>query len=64
MVTKFGTGVDIDNISDEFAGQGRRSKVKVTRSKKKTSFSGYSDLSEQILSLGLWCDVMTSHDIM
>ena len=30
----------------------------------KTSFSGFSDLSEQISSLGLWCDVMTSHDVM
>ena len=31
---------------------------------KKTSFSAFSDLSEQISSLGLWCDVMTSHDVM
>ena len=54
MVTKFGTGVDMGNISDEFAGQGHRSKVKVTG----------SDLSEQISSLSLWYDVMTSHDIM
>ncbi len=34
MVTKFDTGVDIDNISDEFAGQGHRSMAKVTMSKK------------------------------
>ncbi len=30
----------------------------------RTSFSGFSDLSEQISSLGLCCDVMTSHDHM
>ncbi len=45
------------------------SKVKVigqrSRSQgQKTSFSGFSDLSEQISSLGLWCDVMMSHDVM
>ena len=28
----------------------------------KTLFAGFSDLSEQISSLGLWCDVMTSHN--
>ena len=59
MVTKFGTGVDIDNISDEFAGQGHRSRSRG----QKTSFSGFSDLSEQISSLGpwhVWCDDMTS----
>ncbi len=32
-VTKFGTGVDLDNISEEFNGQGRRSKVKVIQLK-------------------------------
>ncbi len=31
---------------------------------KKMSFSGFSDLSKQISSLGLWCDVITSHDVM
>ncbi len=35
MVTKFGTGIDLDDLLDEFAGQGHRSKVKVTRSKKR-----------------------------
>ena len=33
MVTKFGTGVDLDDISEEFSGQGRRSKVKVIQLK-------------------------------
>ncbi len=28
-IRKFGTGVNIDNISDEFEGQGHRSKAKV-----------------------------------
>ena len=60
MVSKFGTGVDIDNISDEFAGQGHRSGSWGP----KTLFSGFSDVSEQISSLGLWCDVMTSHDVI
>ncbi len=31
--TKFGGGVDLDNISDGFEGQGHRSKVKVIRLK-------------------------------
>ncbi len=60
MVTEFGTGIDIDNISDECAGQGQRSRSW----RPKTSFSGFSDLNEQISSLGLWCNVMTSHDVM
>ncbi len=34
MVTKFGTGIDLDDILDEFDNKGHRSKVKVTRSKK------------------------------
>ena len=55
MVTKFGTGVDIDNNLDGFTGQGHRSLGQ------KTSFSGFSDLSEQISSLGLCCDDVTSH---
>ena len=29
----FGTGVDLDNIMDEFEGQGHRSKVKVIQLK-------------------------------
>ncbi len=33
MVMKFGTGIDLDNISDELNGQGHRSKVKVIRPK-------------------------------
>ena len=32
-VTKFGTGIDLDEISDEFDGQGHRSKVKVIQLK-------------------------------
>ncbi len=61
MVAKFGTRDDIYNISDKFAGQGHRSKIKVTGSKK-LHFQDFFDLSEQISSLGLWCDVMTSWD--
>ena len=34
MVTKFGTGIDLDNISEKFEGQGHRSKVKVIHLKK------------------------------
>ena len=30
---KFGGGVDLDNISDEFEGHGHRSKAKVARLK-------------------------------
>ena len=33
MVTKFGTEIDPDDISDEFDGQGHRSKVKVIQLK-------------------------------
>ncbi len=33
MVTKFGTGIDHDDISREFDGQGHRSKVKVIQLK-------------------------------
>ncbi len=33
MNWKFGGRVDLDNISDGFKGQGRRSEVKVARSK-------------------------------
>ena len=42
-VTKFGTGIDLDKILDEFDGQGHRSKVKVTGSK--AFFPGFSGLS-------------------
>ena len=35
MVMKFGTDIDLDDLSDEFAGQGYRSMVKVTRLKKR-----------------------------
>ncbi len=34
MVTKFGTGIDLDDLSDEFADLGHRSKVMAMRSKK------------------------------
>ncbi len=37
-------------------------KVKVTGSK--TLFSGFSDLSVQISSLGLLCNVMTPYDVI
>ncbi len=33
MVMKFGIGIDLDDIMDEFDGQGHRSKVKVTKVK-------------------------------
>ncbi len=58
---EIGTGIGLDNISDEFGGQGQRSR---SQGKKKPSFSGFSDLTEQISSLDLWCDVMMSHDVM
>ncbi len=35
MVTKFGTGIDLDDISREFDGQGHRSKGKVIQLKKR-----------------------------
>ncbi len=62
MVTIFGTGIDLDDILEEFDGQGHRSKVKVTRSK--MSFLGFSYLSEQIPNTGLKSDAMTSYDVM
>ena len=33
IVVKFGTGIDLDELSDEFDGQGHRSKVKVIKLK-------------------------------
>ena len=33
MVMKFGIGIDLDNILDEFEGQGRGSNVKVIQLK-------------------------------
>ena len=39
-------------------GQRSRSRGQIT------SFPRLSDFSEQISTLGLWCNVMTSHDIM
>ncbi len=41
MVTKIGTGVDSDSMLDEVAGQGHRSKVKVTRLKKTRHFQDF-----------------------
>ncbi len=72
IMMKFSTGIDLDDILDEFDGQGHRSQVKVTRSK--TWVSWFSRLSARIQNIGLWCDVillcdviwrhgMTSHDI-
>ena len=57
MITKFGTGIDLDHILDELDDEGHRSKVKVTRSKKR-DFQDFFLLSEQILNPGIWCDVM------
>ncbi len=39
-----------------------RSKVKVTRSK--TWFPWFSDLRELVPNPDLWCDIMSSHDVM
>ncbi len=42
MVMKFGTGIDLDNISDEFDGQGQDYEVR------KKLIPGVSDLSDLI----------------
>ena len=41
MVTKFGTGVDLNDILDEFSGQGQKSRSPG----QKTLFPGFSGLS-------------------
>ena len=46
---KFGVGIDLDNISEEFEGQGHRSKVKV------------ANLKNVIFGLFLWCDLCRLH---
>ncbi len=47
MITKYGTGIDLDDISDEFDGEGHRSRS-----------SSQKGLSEQILNPGVCCDVI------
>ncbi len=53
LKTQNGGGIDLDNISDEFEGQGHRSKFKVTRLK-----NVISEVSDG-LSLCIFC-----HDVM
>ena len=61
-------GTDLDDISDEFDGQGHRSKVKVAMLK--NAIFGASDglayvymysLSHHLVSC---CDIVTSHDVL
>ena len=52
MITKFGTGIDLDHILDEFDDEGHMSKVKVTRSKNVISRI-FFHLSVQILNPGV-----------
>ena len=59
---KISTGVDLDDISAEFDGQGHRSKFEVTRSK--TWFPRLSDLRARIWNTGLWNDNMMLCDII
>ncbi len=61
---KFATGVDIDNILDEFAGQGHRTRVKVMRLKKHHFHDFLIWVNKyQVLAHGVmsWCH-MTSWD--
>ncbi len=51
---KFGQGINLDKFSDEFKGQGHRSKLKVARLKK--VIFGFSD--------GLTCAGSLCHDVM
>ena len=60
---KFGGGVDLDNISDEFKDQGHRSKVKVARLK--NVISEVSDWWITQSQFVMTPDVMTSrHDVL
>ncbi len=59
MVTKFSTGIDLDNILDKFDGQGHRSKVKVSRSLKVIPM-----MSARVQNIGLWSDVIILCDVM
>ena len=58
---KFGGGMCLDNIPDEFKGQGHKSKFKVIHLGNVIVLT-YSDLSDLQLP-GLWCDVMTPCDV-
>ncbi len=57
LCTKFGTGIDLGDILDEFDVEGHRSKVKVTRVKNVISRI-FFHLTEQIPNPGLWCNTM------
>ncbi len=61
---KFDGGVNLDNISDEFEGQGHRSKVKVARTKKRDfrSFS-WVNYTEPVCH-DTWHHVTSRHDVM
>ncbi len=58
---KFGGGIDFDNISDEFEGQGHRSKVKITSLKK--VISEVSDGLVFVLSAMTRLHVASHHDV-
>ncbi len=45
---KFGQHMDVDDPKDDLEGQGHRSKVKVTRSKKKTFQVPYDHLTDNL----------------
>ncbi len=57
MVTKFGTGVNLD---DTVSWTSSVVKVIGHRSRSSGQKTRFSDLSEQMPSPGLWCDVLTS----
>ncbi len=61
-VTKFGTGIDLDDILDNFVGQGHRSKVKVTRSKNVISMIFSIVCKDTKYDVMVWClDVIWHH---
>ena len=69
--TKFSTGIDLDDILEEFDGQGHRSKVKVTRSKHDFhDFLVWVPRYKTVASGVTWCyvtfcdDTTWRHDVM
>ena len=68
--TKFHIGIDLDKISDEFIGQGHRSKIKVTRLKVWfPSFFLIGVNISKVLAYGMysvmsWRHATSQHDIM